>query len=96
VAATGRRLPLGRPRVARTERGPDGGLLKNGDGMAKDNVLHFDNPNHWRKRAQEARVLAEKISDPIARQSMSRTAEHYEWLAEHAEGQLAQARGEQP
>ena len=44
----------------------------------------FD-PKHWRERAEEARTIAEKMDDPVARQSMLRIAEEYELLAIRAE-----------
>ena len=49
------------------------------------------NANHWRKRAKEARDIADKMSDPLARESMLRLAATYEKLAAQAE---AVAKGE--
>jgi hypothetical protein len=48
----------------------------------------IDNPEHWRARAEEARVLAEQIDDPGAKQTMLRIAESYERLAERAAERL--------
>jgi hypothetical protein len=44
----------------------------------------FDNPEHWRERAEEARHVAEQLDDTIARAAMLRIAEHYERIAEQA------------
>src|SRR5262249_33815626 len=41
-------------------------------------------PDHWRKRAEEARVRADAFSGP-ARETMLGIAESYEQLARHAE-----------
>jgi rubrerythrin len=47
-----------------------------------------DDPAHWRQRADEARALAEQITDRDARQMMLRIAEDYEKLAKRAEERL--------
>jgi hypothetical protein len=41
-------------------------------------------PAHWRERAEEARRVAETLTDPKARQTMQEIAESYERLAERA------------
>jgi hypothetical protein len=41
-----------------------------------------DDPEHWRSRAEEARVFAEKLSDPESKRKMLRIAADYERLAE--------------
>jgi len=41
----------------------------------------LDNPTHWRKRAEEARTLADIINDPEAKRMMLRLVETYEELA---------------
>jgi hypothetical protein len=35
----------------------------------------FDNPEHWRERAEEARHVAEQLEDTIARAAVLRIAE---------------------
>jgi hypothetical protein len=44
-----------------------------------------DDPNHWRARAEEARTLADEMSDETSRHVMLQIADGYERLAEHAE-----------
>jgi len=44
----------------------------------------LDNPEHWLGRAEEARSIAEQLSDPDSRRTMLRIAEDYERLASHA------------
>jgi len=51
-----------------------------------DSVL--DN-QHWRERAEEARSIAEQLSDPDAKRMMLRIADDYERLAQHAERRAA-------
>jgi hypothetical protein len=45
----------------------------------------FDDPEHWRARAEEARTVAEQLTDPESKSTMLRIAGDYERLAEHAE-----------
>ena len=45
----------------------------------------LDDPEHWRSRAEEARSVAEQLSDPEAKRTMLRIAAEYELLAERAE-----------
>ncbi len=44
----------------------------------------LDKPAHWLERAEEARSIAEQLSDPESRRMMLRIAEDYERLATHA------------
>jgi hypothetical protein len=44
----------------------------------------LDDPEHWRSRAEEARTMAEQLSDPESKRTMLRIADDYERLAEHA------------
>jgi DNA-binding ferritin-like protein len=48
----------------------------------------FNDPKHWRERAEEARAHAEQMTDRDARQMMFRIAEDYEKLAKRAEQRL--------
>jgi hypothetical protein len=45
----------------------------------------INDSKHWRKRVEEARVLAHKITDKKAKHRMLRLAKQYEKLAEKAE-----------
>ncbi len=40
---------------------------------------------HWRARAEEARVHAEQMTNPVAREAMLEIAKQYELLAQWAE-----------
>ena len=44
----------------------------------------LDDPEHWRRRAEEARTVAEQLSDPESKGTMLRIASDYDRLAEHA------------
>ena len=44
----------------------------------------FNDPEHWRQRAEEARRMAD-LSDVPSKEAMLRIAEEYENLAERAE-----------
>ena len=44
----------------------------------------LDDPKHWLERAEEARSIADQLSDPDSRRMMLRIAEDYERLANHA------------
>jgi ribosomal protein S17E len=45
----------------------------------------LDDPEHWRNRAEEARSVAEQLSDPESKRTMLRIAGDYDRLAEHAQ-----------
>lgn len=49
-----------------------------------DATPHFNDPRHWRDRAEEARILAEQMNDDLSRQMMRQIAEDYEKLAVRA------------
>lgn len=48
----------------------------------------MDDPGHWLDRAEEARRLADQLSDPYARSQMLETAAGYERLAERARNRM--------
>jgi hypothetical protein len=45
----------------------------------------LNNPAHWHLRAQEARLLASQLDDPVAKAATLKIAEEYERLAARAE-----------
>ena len=53
-------------------------------------MTSFNDPEHWRNRAQRARSLAEQITDEAFKQMMLRTAADYDRLAERAALRAAQ------
>jgi len=54
--------------------------------MAK---VPINDPKHWRDRAEQARTLADELTDPDAKRRMLRIAADYEELAKRAERRLA-------
>ena len=46
---------------------------------------NFDDPKHWRRRAEQARALAEQMGDAASREMMLQIVKDYERLAEQAE-----------
>jgi hypothetical protein len=51
----------------------------------------IDSPDHWRKRAEQARGLAVGMADPVAKGLMSEIAGDYEMLATRAEERANEA-----
>ncbi len=49
----------------------------------------IDNPRHWYSRAEEARLLAQRLADEEARRIMLGVAESHERLAELAQQRRA-------
>jgi hypothetical protein len=45
----------------------------------------INNPAHWRQRAEEARAIADSLTDPQSKEAMLRIVNDYEHLAERAE-----------
>ena len=50
--------------------------------------LHNDR-EHWRKRAREARALAEKMTDVVGKKAMMEVAEKYDEVAARATERVA-------
>ena len=48
-------------------------------------MSHINDPKHWRYRAEEARAMAESMTNPEAEQLMLNVAADYERLAKRAE-----------
>jgi hypothetical protein len=49
----------------------------------------LDDPEHWRERAEKARAVAEKLSNPTAKAAMLSIAEQYERQGEDARQRVA-------
>jgi hypothetical protein len=45
---------------------------------------HFNDPEYWHKRAEEARVLAERMSNQRTKKMMLKVADDYDQLAVRA------------
>jgi hypothetical protein len=45
----------------------------------------FDDPEHWRQRAEQSRRLADQMNDAISKETMLTIAKDYDRLAERAE-----------
>jgi hypothetical protein len=46
--------------------------------------LIYNDPEHWRQRAAEARKLANDMTDAVAKRAMLEVAEKYDRVAERA------------
>jgi hypothetical protein len=53
--------------------------------------LIYNDPEHWRQRAAEARKLANDMTDAVGRQAMLEVAEKYDRVAERALERLRSA-----
>jgi hypothetical protein len=51
----------------------------------------LNNPAHWHLRAQEARLLAAQLEDPVARAATLKIADEYDRLAVRATKRMADA-----
>jgi hypothetical protein len=51
----------------------------------------LNNPAHWHLRAQEARLLAAQLEDPVAKEATLRIADEYDRLAVRATKRTADA-----
>ena len=60
-------------------------LQPQGAGGMGDSCVPVYDADHWRRRAQDARATAEKMTDAGARREMQTIASAYERLADHAE-----------
>jgi hypothetical protein len=49
----------------------------------------LDNPEHWRSRAQKARLLADQLTDLLAKAATLRLADEYDQLVRAADRILA-------
>jgi hypothetical protein len=45
------------------------------------NAPQFDDSQYWRQRAEEARVLAEQMSNELHKEMMLKVADNYDQLA---------------
>jgi hypothetical protein len=51
---------------------------------------HFNDPDHWRRRAEETRILAQQMSDETAKTTMLGIADDYDKLAVRAAQRLVE------
>jgi hypothetical protein len=47
------------------------------------NIRFLEHPDHWLKRAERVRLMAEQTNDSVSRELLLRIAEDLERLAEH-------------
>jgi hypothetical protein len=55
-------------------------------GDVKVPLLYNSDPEHWRKRAEDARALARFMSDPVAEEMLIEIANNYDRIALRAVG----------
>jgi cytochrome c553 len=55
---------------------------------------NLNDPEHWRQRAEEARALAEQMTDELSKQMMLKIADHYDKLAVRAAIRAGKAKDE--
>jgi len=60
--------------------------------MPKDFI---NDPNHWHKRAEETRELANRVSDNAARKRLSELATEFKRIALRVEDQINQTKESQ-
>jgi hypothetical protein len=53
----------------------------------------YEDPEHWRERAEEARVTASYVRDPEVKTTMLRIADEYDRLGRLIEQRRAQSTG---
>ena len=58
--------------------------------MAPKNIASSElhDPSHWRDKAEETRIEAEEMRDPVSRRAMEKVASEYDRLADHVEEYL--------
>jgi len=49
---------------------------------------HLNDPTYWRERAEELRVIVERLTDTDSRAKILACARDYDVLAQRAEGRL--------
>jgi hypothetical protein len=54
---------------------------------------HFNDPDHWHRRAEESRALAEQMSDQAAKKRMLKNADDYDELALRAALRIIEPKG---